>query len=66
MEHNAGQVISTRSRRPFVIEYQEAFEIRIEAREREKYFKTASGRRSLDRYVDEKVKRVNRATRPND
>jgi putative endonuclease len=66
MEHNAGEVTSTRYRRPFAIEYQEIFEIRGEAREREKYFKTASGRRSLDRYVDNKVRREDRATRPND
>ncbi len=40
-EHNKGVTKSTRDRRPFVLSYVEVFESRIEARAREKYFKTA-------------------------
>ncbi len=47
-EHNKGKVQSTRSRKPFVIEYQEMCGTRAEARAKEKYFKTAAGRRFLD------------------
>ena len=50
-EHNSGKVTSTRPRRPFVIEYQEKFDTRVEAREKEKYFKTSAGRRFLDRHI---------------
>jgi len=47
-EHNAGKVRSTRSRRPLVLVYQETSESLAEARELEKYFKTAAGRRYLE------------------
>ena len=46
-EHNAGFTKSTKGRRPFRIVYQEQFDSREEAREREKYFKAAAGRRFL-------------------
>ena len=46
-EHNAGHTKSTKGRRPFRIVYQEQFDSPEEAREREKYFKTAAGRRFL-------------------
>ncbi|HXG37807.1 MAG TPA: GIY-YIG nuclease family protein [Bacteroidota bacterium] len=48
-EHNAGRTKSTRWRRPFILTYQEEFETFEEARKREKYFKTAAGRRFLDK-----------------
>ncbi|MGA3246460.1 MAG: GIY-YIG nuclease family protein [Bacteroidota bacterium] len=48
-EHNAGKVKSTKARVPFVLVYQEPFDTLIEARAREKYFKTAAGRRWLDK-----------------
>jgi len=50
-EHNRGKVTSTWSRRPFIIEYWEKNKNRDEARRREKYFKTAAGRRWLDQNV---------------
>ena len=48
-EHNSGKVRSTKARVPFVLVYQESFDTLMEARAREKYFKTAAGRRWLDK-----------------
>jgi putative endonuclease len=48
-EHNSGRVRSTRNRAPFEVVYQEQFHLPNEARRQEKYFKTASGRRFLDK-----------------
>ena len=48
-QHNRGEVTSTKGRRPFVlVPYEETGGV-AEARIREKYFKTAAGRRYLDR-----------------
>ena len=47
--HNSGHVPSTKGRRPFELIYTEGFAFRSEAREREVYFKTAAGRRFLDK-----------------
>ena len=44
-EHNAGKVKSTKSKIPWRIVHLESFENRIEARTREKYLKSAAGRR---------------------
>ena len=48
-EHSSGKVKSTKARVPFVLVYQESFDTLKEARTREKYFKTAAGRRWLDK-----------------
>ena len=48
-EHHRGNVLSTKTRRPFILVYHEKFSTRSEARQREKYFKTAAGRRYLDK-----------------
>jgi putative endonuclease len=48
-EHNSGYVRSTKGRRPFKLIYTESFAARSDARERELYFKTAAGRRFLDK-----------------
>ena len=45
--HNAGKVRSTKSRRPFHLIYQEFVGSLQKARTREKYFKSAAGRRYL-------------------
>jgi putative endonuclease len=37
---------------PFILVYKEAFETRVEAIAREKYFKTAPGRRFLKKILD--------------
>lgn len=44
-DHNHGRVKSTRSKRPWEIVHVECFDSRVEARIREKYFKSAAGRR---------------------
>ncbi len=48
-EHNSRKVKSTKGRVPFVLVYQELFNTLEETRAREKYFKTAAGRRWLDK-----------------
>ncbi len=44
-EHNAGRVKSTKPKRPWSILYKESCATRIDARKREKYLKSAAGRR---------------------
>ncbi|WP_422105598.1 GIY-YIG nuclease family protein [Winogradskyella sp.] len=43
--HNSAKVISTKAFRPWAIVHFESFPTRIEARHREKYLKSAAGRR---------------------
>ena len=49
----------TRGRRPFTLVYAENFTSRHEARKRERYFKTAAGRRFLDRIVQSEDQTAN-------
>ncbi len=44
-EHNTGRVNSTKLKRPWQLIYTESFTTRLEARKREKYLKSAAGRR---------------------
>ncbi len=53
-EHNSGKVFSTKGRVPFELLYTEELYSLKEARDREKYFKSAAGRRFL---VQEKTLR---------
>ncbi len=46
-EHNQGQVMATKSRRPLILIYYEACLNEGKAIKREKYFKTGFGRRYL-------------------
>ena len=46
-QHNAGMTRSIKAYLPFFVIYYEEFETEIEAIKREKYFKTAAGRRYL-------------------
>ena len=46
-EHNSGRVSATKNRSPFEIFYTEEFETVKEARERELWWKSSSGRRKL-------------------
>ena len=46
-EHNEGKTKSNKEYRPFKIVYFEEIETRENARKREKYFKSAAGRRFL-------------------
>jgi putative endonuclease len=50
-QHNAGKTKSTQSKRPWRVVYTEAFKTAEEARAREKYFKTAAGRRFLKKVL---------------
>ena len=47
-EHNRGHVRSTKGRRPFVLVISEECEDLRAARVKEKYYKSAAGRRTLD------------------
>lgn len=52
-QHNKGLVISTRSRRPLKLIYKEEYQTEVDARIKERYYKTASGRRKLRKiFVD--------------
>jgi len=46
-QHNAGMTKSTKSRRPFKIIYKEKAKNRIDARRKEKYYKSGVGREFL-------------------
>ena len=45
--HNAGKVFSTKSRRPFVLIFKEEFQDKYEAFKKERYYKSAKGKREL-------------------
>ena len=47
LQHNSGLTKSIKNKIPFKLVYFEAFETRNDAIKREKYFKTAAGRRYL-------------------
>ena len=47
LEHNSGNVFSTKSRKPFKLIYYEACLNRKDAQKREKYLKTAWGKRYI-------------------
>lgn len=46
-EHNAGKNFSTAPRRPFKLIYYEAYLLKEDAEDREKYLKTSMGRRVI-------------------
>ncbi len=46
-QHNAAKTKSTKSKKPWIVVYTEYFNNAQDARNREKYFKTAAGRRFL-------------------
>lgn len=54
-EHNVGKVRSTKSRVPFVLVYKEAYQDKYEAFFRERYYKTAKGKKE----IKEKISRQN-------
>ena len=45
LEHNKGRVTSTKAKRPWKRIYLEKYDNKLEARKREKYLKSAAGRR---------------------
>jgi len=50
-EHNEGKVSSSSPYRPYHIAYTECFETLKEAKQREKFFKTTTGRRKLQKLL---------------
>jgi putative endonuclease len=50
-QHNNGKTKSTKAFAPWKIVYYESFETREQAINREKYFKTAAGRRFLKKVI---------------
>ena len=44
-EHNLGRVTPTKAKRPWSVIYKESFSTLIDAHKREKYLKSAAGRR---------------------
>jgi putative endonuclease len=50
-EHNAGHHVYTKRYKPWTIIYSEKFKNRIEAHKKEKYLKSASGRRWLKKNI---------------
>ena len=51
LQHNSGMTQSIRPYIPFILVYKEVFETREQAIKREKYFKTAAGRRFLKKVL---------------
>jgi putative endonuclease len=56
--HNAGKVKSTKSRRPFQLIYHEFVGSLTEARLREIYFKSSTGRKYLEKILTKNTKIV--------
>ncbi len=52
-KHNAGQVISTRNRRPFILIKNEIFLTRGEARKRENYLKKLKGGNEFRKIINQ-------------
>ena len=50
-EHNAGRTKSTKPYIPYDLVYQETLETRLSARDREKYLKSAAGKRFLTKFA---------------
>ncbi len=51
-EHNAGKTKSNKAFRPWKLIYYEKFDTRSEAVKREKYFKSAAGRKFLKKKIN--------------
>ncbi|OGD31042.1 hypothetical protein A2W60_01145 [Candidatus Azambacteria bacterium RIFCSPHIGHO2_02_46_12] len=51
-EHNSGKHFYTRRHKPWVVIYKEQFDTFADAKDREKYFKSTSGRRFLKKVFD--------------
>jgi putative endonuclease len=56
-EHQRGQTISTRSRGPWTLMYQERFDTLSEARRRERQLKSWKSHRSIQELINSSVKR---------
>ncbi len=56
--HNAGMTRSTKSRRPFLLVFQESCGSRKAAREKEKFYKSGCGREQLKAFIKNKYSGV--------
>ena len=54
-EHNSGQNQSTKSGKPWKVIFYEAFVIESDAKRREKYLKTSTGRRMFSRMIKDYI-----------
>ena len=48
--HNSGMTTSTKSRRPFIVIYEEKCDSRASARKKEKFFKSGCGREFIKKF----------------
>ena len=55
-EHNNGEVISTKSRRPLELIFYEGYKSMEDAKRREHYFKTSKGKSSLNMMLRSSLK----------
>jgi putative endonuclease len=55
-EHNNGEVISTKSRRPLELIFYEGYKSMEDAKRRERYFKTTKGKSSLNMMLRNSLK----------
>lgn len=51
VEHNKGRVRSTKTRTPFVVIYTEVYKDKYEAFRKERFYKTAKGKKELKRKI---------------
>ncbi len=56
LEHNGNKVLSTKGKGPWIPIYVETYPNEEEARKRERYFKTSTGRRYLNEAIDKIIK----------
>jgi len=50
-EHNAGRVVSSKPYRPYKIVHSEPYKTLVEARKKEKFYKSTTGRRSIKEII---------------
>jgi len=60
-EHNRGRNISTSYRRPLKLIYYEAYLLKKDARDREKYLKTSTGRKAIRKQLKHCLKKETRS-----
>ncbi len=54
--HNSGKVSSTKSRRPFELIFEEEYTDKYEAYNKERYYKTAKGKKEIKEKIESKEK----------
>jgi len=50
--HNSGKVLSTKGRRPFNLIFTEAYADKYQAFEKERYYKTAKGKKEIKKKIE--------------